>query len=216
MIRQLAFDNILSEHVYYHTLSSIKTLVERNGMKIVDCTLNDVNGGSMRVFVRKKIADPKNFGTQAFRDVCRFRVSSLLAKEMLMAVDLPEAWWEFHEDIQKLKAEVVEFITHAKGRGKTIMGYGASTKGNTLLQYFGLDNTMIDAIAERQECKWGLRTVGTNIPIISEDEMRKAQPDFLLILPWHFVSEFQQREAAYLKAGGKFIVPCPKFEIISS
>jgi hypothetical protein len=214
MIKQLAFDNILSEHVYYHTLNSMKTLMERNGFKIVDCTLNDVNGGSMRVFVRKQIADPGNFGTQPHRDVCQYRISSLLANEILYAVDLPEIWQEFYQDILKLKAQVVDFITYAKKRSKTIMAYGASTKGNTLLQFFGLDNTMIDAIAERQECKWGLRTIGTNIPIISEEEMRKANPDYLLILPWHFIQEFKSREDQYLKGGGKFIVPLPKFQII--
>ena len=93
-------------------------------------------------------------------------------------------------------------------------GYGASTKGNTLLQWFGLDNTMIDAIAERNPHKFGLKTVGSNIPILSEEEMRKVSPDYLLVLPWHFISEFRCREKKFLEKGGKFIVPCPKFEII--
>jgi len=91
---------------------------------------------------------------------------------------------------------------------------GNSTKGNTTLQYFGLDNTLIDGIAERSIYKWGLKTVGTNIPIFSEEEMRQAKPDYLLILPWHFINEFIEREKDYLAEGGKFIVPCPKFEII--
>lgn len=91
---------------------------------------------------------------------------------------------------------------------------GNSSKGNTLLQYFGLDNTLIDGIAERSTFKWGLKTVGTNIPIYSEDEMRKAKPDYLLILPWHFINEFIEREKDFLLNGGKFIVPAPKFEII--
>lgn len=216
MLKQLAFDNILSEHVYYHTLGSMKMLLERNGFNIVDCTLNDVNGGSMRVFARKKTADPKNFGTQPYRDVCDYRVQSILSEELCMGVEFPEVWQEFYEDILKLKAQVTDFISYAKKRGKTVMGYGASTKGNTLLQFFGLDHTMIDAIAERQECKWGLRTIGTNIPIISEDEMRKRNPDYLLILPWHFVSEFREREREYLMNGGKMIVPMPKFEIIEA
>lgn len=91
---------------------------------------------------------------------------------------------------------------------------GNSTKGNTLLQYFGLDHTLINGIAERSPAKWGLKTVGTNIPIYSEDEMRKAKPDYLLILPWHFINEFRNREIEFIKNGGKMIVPCPKFEII--
>jgi NDP-4-keto-2,6-dideoxyhexose 3-C-methyltransferase len=97
-----------------------------------------------------------------------------------------------------------------------VWGYGASTKGNTLLQYFGLDNTLIDAITDAQPSKWGRRTVGTNIPIVSDEEMRKARPDYLLVLPWHFIDGFRRREADYLAAGGKMIVPCPRFEVIGA
>lgn len=207
MLEQLAFDNICHEHYAYYSLSSIKTLVERNGMEIVDCTLNDVNGGSFRVFVKKK---GSSFATQQYRDVCNMRINSLLEMEKRIT------WDGFYMQILKLRLEVMDFIRLAKRQGERIMGYGASTKGNTLLQWFGLDDTLIDAIAERQEAKWGLRTVGTNIPIISEEEMRRAQPDYLLILPWHFVGEFKERERDYLNKGGKFIVPCPKFQIISA
>ena len=108
----------------------------------------------------------------------------------------------------------VDFIRSEKANGKKIYGYGASTKGNTLLQYFGLDYNDIDAIAERSSFKFGLKTVGTNIPIISEEQMRAEKPDYLLILPWCFISEFVTREQEFLDNGGAFIVPCPKFEII--
>ena len=94
----------------------------------------------------------------------------------------PEIWLKFKERIDELKEKTVTFIKEEKAKGKVIYGYAASTKGNTLLQYFGLDNTLITAIAERNRDKWGLRTVGTNIPIVSEDEMRKAKPDYVLIL----------------------------------
>ena len=102
-----------------------------------------------------------------------------------------------------------------KERGKSIWAYGASTKGNTLLQWYGLDNTLIDGIAERSPYKYGLKTAGTNIPIYPEEYMRSIKPDYLLILPWHFVEEFKNRESEYLQAGGTFIIPCPKFELIS-
>jgi hypothetical protein len=114
----------------------------------------------------------------------------------------------------KLKDETIGFIQQAKSEGKSVWGYGASTKGNTLLQWFGLDSTMIDGIAERNPDKFGLKTIGTDIPIYSEEEMRLANPDYLLILPWHFIYEFSKREREYLNRGGKFIVPCPVFEII--
>ena len=109
---------------------------------------------------------------------------------------------------------LLHFIEQEKAKGKTIWGYGASTKGNTLLQYYGIDETLLDGIAERQEAKFGLKTQGSNIPIYSEEEMRAAKPDYLLVLPWHFIDSFVAREQEYLKGGGAFIVPCPKFEII--
>lgn len=114
-----------------------------------------------------------------------------------------------------MKKRTVEFIKSEKSRGKTIWGYGASTKGNTLLQWYGLDNRLIDAIAERNPAKYGKLTVGTNIPIKSEKEMRQAAPGYLLILPWHFIAAFRDREKEYLQSEGKFIVPCPRFEVIS-
>lgn len=214
MIEQVAFDNILSEHVYYYTLSSLKVYLERNGFKIVDCSLNDTNGGSFRVYIRKKISNDNLFATQPYRDVCSYRINSLLQYEKNLKLDSPETWTNFYENINKLKEVTVEFIRKVKAEGKTVWGYSASTKGNTLLQYFGLDNNLIDGIAERSINKWGLKTVGTNIPILSEDEMRKAAPNYLLVLAWHFIGEFTVRESEYLNGGGRLIVPCPKFQII--
>ena len=146
--------------------------------------------------------------------MANFRINSLLEYEKNLKLNELETWNNFFNRIEKLKEQTVRFIKTEKEKGKSIYGYGASSKGNTLLQYFGLDNTLIDGIAERSPYKWGLKTVGTNIPIVSEDEMRKAKPDYLIILPWHFINEFIQRESDYLKSGGKMIVPCPKFEII--
>jgi hypothetical protein len=123
-------------------------------------------------------------------------------------------WRIFFDRINNLKAELFDFISEAKAQGKSVWGYGASTKGNTLLQYFNLNHTLIDGIAERSIHKFGLRTIGTNIPIHSENEMRHAKPDYLLVLPWHFINEFIDREKDFLDKGGKFIVPCPKFQII--
>ena len=134
--------------------------------------------------------------------------------ERKLELDQPKTWIDFFSRINDLKNEVVNFIKSERAAGKTVWAYGASTKGNTLLQYFGLDNSMIDGIAERSIYKFGLETVGTKIPIYSEDEMRKAKPDYLLVLPWHFINEFIEREGDYLAGGGKFIVPCPQFRVI--
>ena len=216
MIEQLAFDNICHEHAYYYSLSSIMTLFAKHNLKIVDCELNDVNGGSFRVYVQKDVSDVNSFGTSPLRDVCNFRVNAILEYER-QNFDLTdvEVWNTFQQNIKELKEKTVSFIKAEKAKGKIICGYGASTKGNTLLQWFGLDHTLIDAIAERSPYKFGLKTIGTNIPILSEEEVRAMKPDYMLVLPWHFISEFVKRESEFLDNGGKFIVPCPKFEIIS-
>lgn len=214
MLEQLAMDNILSEHVYYYTLSSLSIILERNGFVVADCQLNETNGGSFRVYVRKENADEKKFATRPYRDVCKLRVQSLLNYEKELKLDQPKTWVKFYEDIQELRDNVVSFIKQEKKKGKTFWCYSASTKGNTFLQWFGLDHTVIDGIAERSIDKWGLKTVATNIPIYSEDVFRKASPDYCIILAWHFVKSFAEREQEYLKGGGKFIVTMPKFEII--
>lgn len=214
MLRQLAFDNICHEHVYYYSLTNLKSLFEENGFRIVDCQLNSVNGGSFRVFAVPKESPVSKFADQPYRDVANFRIDSVLAQEDLMKLESPQTWLSFFDDVNTLKEKTVEFIRSEKLKGKKIWAYGASTKGNTLLQYFGLDETLIDGIAERSPYKWGLRTIGTNIPIFSEERMRKESPDYLLVLPWHFITEFVEREKGYLEGGGKFIVPCPRFEII--
>jgi hypothetical protein len=213
MIKQLAFDNICHEHICYYSLTTIKYLMDRAGFDIVDCSINDVNGGSFRIYLMKKEADKTKFRNQQQRDVAGYRIESLLNYEESLNLNDPETYKKFYEDISCLKEKTVSFIEQERARGKSIWGYGASTKGNTLLQWYGLNNKHIDFIAERSEYKFGLKTVGTNIPICSEAEMRRAQPDYLLVLPWHFISEFSLREKEYLDMGGSFIVPCPKFLI---
>lgn len=214
MIKQLAFDNICHEHVYYWSLSTIKKLLDQAEMEIVDCQLNDVNGGSFRIYIKKKGHNKLSFGSAPYRDVCNVRVQSILKWEESFGVDKVSTWLDFYNKINALKEETVSFIKKQKAEGKIVCGYGASTKGNTLLQWFGLDNTLIDAIAERSPYKFGHKTIGTNIPILSEEEVRAMNPDYMLVLPWHFINEFVEREAEYLQSGGRFIVPCPQFQII--
>lgn len=216
MLKQLAFDNICHEHLGYYSLTSFKYLLEQHGFTVVDCQLNDINGGSFRVYARKKNANPLGFASAPYRDVAKFRVESLLEHEKSLGLHKVATYVDFYRSICALKRQTVDFIKKEKAKGKTIWGYGASTKGNTLLQWYGLDHRYIDGIAERSPAKYGLKTAGTNIPIYSEEKMRKTKPDYLLVLPWHFINEFRTREAEYLKRGGKFIVPCPKFEIIGN
>jgi len=165
MINQLAFDNICHEHIYYYSLTTIKKLFSDNGFNLVDCELNDTNGGSFRVYFQKNVANKSTFGSAPLRDVCNFRIESILSIEKeKYDISNQNVWSNFGDRLNKLKEQTVSFIKEEKSKGKKIYGYGASTKGNTLLQYFGLDHTLIDAIAERSPYKFGLKTIGTNIP----------------------------------------------------
>jgi SAM-dependent methyltransferase len=215
MLKQLAFDNICHEHVYYYDLNSIKKLFEQEGFVLRDCSLNDTNGGSFRVYFQKADSDEKTFGTQQIRDVSNFRIASTLEYEKAnWDITEPKLWQAFGANIDELKHQVTDFLHQAKLEGKKVYGYGASTKGNTLLQLFGITPDLLTAIAERSPYKFGLQTVGTQIPIVSEEEMRAAKPDYLLVLPWHFIDEFVKREQDFISNGGKLVVPCPKFQVI--
>ena len=214
MLQQLAFDNICHEHLGYWSLKTFKYLMDAHGFDIVDCQLNDMYGGSFRIYMRKSKANPSNFSSAPYRDVARYRVNSVLAYEETLKLDDPQTYMDFYKKCCEMRDETVAFMKAEKAKGKSIWAYGASTKGNTLLQWYGIDNTLLDGIAERSEPKFGLKTAGTNIPITSEDEMRAAKPDYLLVLPWHFIDMFVTREKAFLQGGGTFIVPCPTFEVI--
>lgn len=213
-IMQTELGVICHEHLSYYNLTSLKWMTDKVGFAIKDIELNNVNGGSLRLYLQKKSA-ANDYLTPADRDVCKIRVESLLLWEEKMGFNSPKVYRDFYQQILKLKEETVSFIKRVKSDGKSVWCYGASTKGNTLLQMFGLDDTLIDGIAEKQEFKWGRHTVGTNIQIYSEAEMRKAQPDYLLILPWFFRNTFIQREHEYLEKGGIMIFPAPEFSTYS-
>jgi NDP-4-keto-2,6-dideoxyhexose 3-C-methyltransferase len=209
MLTLNAFDNICHEHIEYYSMTSLKHLLERHNLEVFDVDLNDVNGGSFRVYVKHKASS--SFKSKAGKA----RVQRLLKDEAALEIANPETYTKFAKRVTALKNKTLKFIEKETKKGKKIFAYGASTKGNTLLQYYGLDHSKITAAAERNALKWGLKTVGTLIPIISEDEARKLKPDYLLVLPWHFRPEFIARETEYLKKGGKMIFPLPEFEVVS-
>ncbi len=224
MLKQLEFGNICAEHVMYYDFVSLATVLGLHNFDILDCDFNDVNGGSIRLYC-SKAGHVEHFRSPQKRDVAKVKINNAFYGECHSTelrdlsdrcIDLFTNYVEFYNKIYQLKIQTVDFINGEIAKGKTVYGYGASTKGNTLLQYFGLDSSTIKKIADRNSAKWGLKTIGSEIPICSEEEMRRDNPDYLLILPWHFIEEFKDREHAYLKGGGKFIVPSPRFEIIEA
>jgi len=214
MLKQNDFGNICHEHLEYYSLKSLEYLLGLCDFSIVDAQLNDVNGGSIRAFIRNRAADQNAFGDEAYRKQAANRVSRLRESESELGLDLVTPYREFADRVQAIKRDVSSFVKDQVQRKKKVFVYGASTKGNTMLQYFGLDNSVIDAAAERNPDKWGKVTVGTRIPIISEAAARAAKPDYFLVLPWHFIEEFKVRERDYLSSTGKFIVPLPQFALI--
>lgn len=209
MLERNAFDNICHEHLTYYSLSTLSRLYAAAGLEVFDIELNEVNGGSFRIYARHAGTDVG--GRNEFR---RARVAALEQFETQLHLDDREIYDRFAERVLAIKTELCRFLRTAVAEGKSVYGYGASTKGNTLLQFFGLDETVITAIADRNPEKWGKRTVATNIPIISEEQARRERPDYMLVLPWHFLPGFVEREREYLAAGGRFVVPLPRVRVI--
>ncbi len=211
MLKTTGFDNICHEHLEYYSLIALNNLLDRHGLQAFDVESNDVNGGSFRIYIRFK-------GTTVGNHIqgAKARVSAMLKEEADLGLNDLAVYVKFAEKIQKIKQEVRGFIAKEVASGKKVYVYGASTKGNTLLPVFGIDHKLVVAALERNTEKYGKLTVGTWIPIISEEEGRKAKPDYLFVLPWHFLEGFLQRERAYLESGGKFIVPLPEFRVISA
>jgi len=213
MLSQNAFDNICHEHLKYYSLLSLEHLLGRHNLEVFDVELNDINGGSFRIYIRHR---DKGSSIHITPEVSLARVESLRAWERKLCLDTQEPYRMFAERVTAIRDEVTSFIKREVGKGKKVYVYGASTKGNTLLQYFNLDYHLITAAAERNPDKWGKKTIGTNIPIISEEQARKDAPDYFLVLPWHFTREFRIRESDYLAQGGKLIIPLPSFSIIEN
>ena len=206
MLELNAFDNIVHEHLEYWSLKSVKRLLEEYGLEIFDVELNDVYGGSFRIFVKTKKNGKINIQNS---------VDEFLKKEDEFGLEKKETYLDFANRVNSLKNKLNDFIKEEISNGKSIYAYGASTKGNTLLQFYNLNNKLISKAADRDSKKFGKMTIGSNIPIISEEQARDEKPDYFLVLPWHLVDFFKERENVFLKNGGKFIVPLPDFKIIS-
>ena len=208
MIFQNAFDNIVHEHIEYYHFSVLEYMLKKHGLKAVDVSLNDSNGGSIRVFVKH--------ANQLVDENSEKHLLDLRSSEKNLHLNTEQPYKEFLQRCEELKNKTMSFIKNEVKKGKTIHAYGASTKGNTILQYYELDDNLIDAIADRNPDKWYRKTIGTNLEIISEEKSRSLKPDYFLILPWHFLEEFREREQEFFKNGGKFIVPLPDFKIIGN
>lgn len=195
MLATNGFDAICHEHLCYYSLRSLEYVLHQAGLVVVDVTQNGVNGGSFRAYVRK-------FGHPS------------PAVTAMRAAEAHLDFVSFIEAIAQNKQRTRETLHRLKTAGQRILGYGASTKGNTLLQYYGITPDLLPAIADRNPNKWGLVTAGSRIPVISEAEARALCPNYFFVLPYHFIDAFIARENTFLSGGGRFLVPLPALHAI--
>lgn len=205
MLQNSAYDTICHEHLEYYSLKQIKWMLDRVGFKIVDLQFNDINGGSFKLIVDKRGSS---------RPECSGLVARTIEQENLMGLSTLTAFHRFREKVEQHRTLLLSTIGDINNKGGRILGYGASTKGNVILQYCGLTEKALPYIAEVNEDKLGSYTPGTYIPIISERDAKAMKPDYFLVLPWHFRRNFLEKEREYLKAGGRFVFPLPEIETV--
>jgi SAM-dependent methyltransferase len=205
LLRTMGYDTICHEHLEYYSLRQIKWMVDRCGLKIVNVELNQTNGGSFAVTVARQVSSYPEAVAQLRR---------LLRAEEAQCLNTVTQQRAFAKAVETHRKKLVSLLRQLKEQKQTVIGYGASTKGNVLLQHCGITSELLPAIAEVNKDKFGCFTPGTNIPIIPEAEAHAMKPDYLLVLPWHFRDNLIQRESAFLQGGGKMIFPLPEIEIV--
>ncbi len=207
MLRVNAYDTICHEHVEYYALAQIKWLADKVGLAILDVEFNDVNGGSFAVTLgRNRRIAPRG----------EDRVERSLDEERRAGFDTLRPFAEFRTRVLAHRHQLRARLEDIRARGERVLGYGASTKGNVILQFAGIDRDLLPAIAEVNEDKFGCVTPGTWIPIISEADARARKPDYFLVFPWHFRAGIVEREASYLAAGGRLLFPLPTIDVVSA
>ncbi len=205
MVRTMGYDTICHEHLEYYALRQIKWMTDRSDLKILKVDFNDVNGGSFAITVARRAASYSEAKEQ---------IEALLREEETQGLTNIAQHRAFEAAVDKHRAELVHVLRTMKSENRTVIGYGASTKGNVLLQHCAITRELLPAIAEVNKDKFGCFTPGTNIPIISESAAHAMKPDYLLVLPWHFRENILQRESAFLDRGGKMIFPLPIVQIV--
>jgi xanthine/CO dehydrogenase XdhC/CoxF family maturation factor len=209
MLERRSFDTICHEHLEYYALKQLEWIARQQSMQVHKVQFNDVNGGSIRVFIRHLSAGPPTAPDQV-------ELEGVRKREKDLRLDEEHPYAEFRQAVVDARLALTSLIKQLQQDRQRVYAYGASTKGNTLLQYCGLDHHEVTKAAERNPEKWGKRTPGTLIPIVSEAEARNDRPDYFLVLPWPFFPAFVEREREFLDRGGKFIVPLPELRVVGA
>ena len=207
MLELDSYDTICHEHLEYYSLAVLEKIAALGDMKIFKIEFNDINGGSIRCYATHKEISLYNDSEW------HKQMNEVRQKEFDLELDTDKPYVAFQYRIEKVKNELHDMLVQFKKEGKKVHVYGASTKGNTILQWCDINSMLVEYAAERNPDKYGAYTLGTNIPIISEAESRAMNPDYYLVFPWHFKKEFLEREDAALEKGTGFIFPIPVIEI---
>ena len=202
-IRDMNFYDVVHEHLEYYSLKSINYLMERNGLTVIDASTNFVNGGSLRVLVTHK----ENNKSKSKR------YEEILAEEEKCNLEQVNTYVDYRKKINEIIEKTKKFIMNELKNSQLVIGLGASTKGNVLLQICGIDKNLLPFISDRNKDKIGLHTLGTDIEIISEEKAREINPSAMLVIPWNFKEEILSREENYIQNGGKmlFLMPYPYY-----
>lgn len=210
MLAMNSYDTLCHEHLEYYSLAVLERIVGAAGLRIFRVELNGINGGSIRAYATH--ADNRKFDRPEYAEAMRMRRHA----EFDLELDTDKPYVAFQARVENARDELATMVRKAHAEGKRIHVYGASTKGNTILQWCGLDASLIECAAERNPDKYGARTLGTDIPIVSEADSRAKSPDFYLVLPWHFKAEFLEREKETLARGIGMIFPLPTLEVVKA
>jgi NDP-4-keto-2,6-dideoxyhexose 3-C-methyltransferase len=208
MLLQNSFDTICHEHLEYYSLSALEFIAKKANLRIFKTEINDINGGSIRCYACP--AQSTVTGSAADRAF----LHQLRIREFEMELDTDKPYIAFQARVDALRDRFKKLLFDVRARGEKVHIYGASTKGNVLLQWYGVDRLFVECAADRNPAKIGARTLGTNIPIISEEQSRAMKPDYYLVLPWHFRREFLAREADSIRAGTKMLFPLPEIQVV--
>jgi SAM-dependent methyltransferase len=206
LMEQNQFDTIYHEHFSYFSFFTVEQVFAAHQLTLFDVEELSTHGGSIRIFARHSADDSKPVSD---------RVRELRRRELSLGFDRLETYQSFGEQVKATKRQLLSFLIALKDKGKTIAGYGAPGKGNTLLNYCGIGPDFLAYTVDRSPYKQGKYTPGMHIPIRSPDEIRRTKPDYLLILPWNLKDEIVAQMGLIREWGGQFIVPIPKPQILA-
>ena len=206
MLAKTSYDTVCHEHLEYYALKQVLWMLERTGLVALDMQLNDINGGSFSIMAAKKES-----GYRPKQDV----VAGFVREEESLGLHKLELYRRFQERVLRHREELAGFLDDARRSGEMILGYGASTKGNVILQFCGITPSQLPYIAEVNTDKFGRFTPGGYIPIIAEEQAMRMNPSGFLVLPWHFRNNIVAKEDKYLRGGGKLIFPLPTIEAVT-